>query len=238
MSGFYKMDKRKPIDHETLATKATAVLRNMIITGECPQGAKITEVSLAEAIGVSRACIREAFISLEKEGLLIKVQNHYTQVIQFSPKDAEDICELRIAVETMALRHCIDNKTLDLEKLGKKADALIDYNTQITDENVIDWLEEDMSFHHDLVRGSENMRALKVWEGWSNQVVAMLYMAHRINPNLISPSDNHRDIVKAIRLADFEEGARLIQSHIQNSIESIKRAIAIQDTRANRPAKP
>lgn len=235
MGKYFEISKREPIAHETLATKATAVLRDMIIAGEFPPGAKITEVSLAEAIGVSRACMREAFIRLEREGLLTKVQNHYTQVVRFTAADVDEICELRISIETMALRKCIDNKSLDIDQLSQKAARLVGSMNMESDDSVIDWLEDDMAFHHEIVAAAGNRRALRFWESLSNQVVAMLYMTHRIHPELISrPTDTHVIIIQAIRQDDYEQAANLLQKHITAAIAWIKEAVESQQPTAER----
>ena len=230
---YKKLDQRKPIEHETLAKKATAVIRNMIITGELPPGVKITEFSLADAIGVSRACIREALIILEQEGLLTKVQNHYTQIVRFSENDVDEIYELRLVIETMALRKCIEDKTLNLQHLNQRLDKLSHPNSLKSEEQVIDWLEEDMAFHRDIVTASGNNRAVKLWESLSNQVIAMPYRAYRIHQELISSStDTHGKIIQAVMQGDSDEAVKRLQSHITTSIDWVKKAIALQEQAA------
>jgi DNA-binding GntR family transcriptional regulator len=227
---YFKVSKRKPIERETLAGKATVALRNMIITGEFPPAAKITEISLAEAIGVSRACIREAVITLEQEGLLTKVQNHYTQVVQFSASDVDEICELRLAIETMALRKSMARRNLNLERLDQHVQQLIDSMNLKSSDTIIHWLEDDMAFHREIVAAAGNQRVLVFWESLSNQVVAMLYMAHRIHPELIArPTDTHAQIVRAIRQDDPDEATRLLQEHITSSVSWVKLAVAFRD---------
>ena len=233
MDRYFKVNKRKPIERATLAGRATDALRNMIITGEFPPGARITETSLAEAIGVSRACIREAVITLEQEGLLTKVQNHYTQVVQFTSADVDEICELRLAIEAMALRKCIDCRCLDLEKMDQHVHSLIDFMRFDSGDHVISWLKDDMAFHREIVAAAGNRRMLDFWEGLSNQVVAMLYMAHRINPKLITgPTDTHGKILEAIRQDNYARAKELLQEHIKSAVSWVKLAVTSHDRTA------
>lgn len=226
MDQYFKVSRRRPLERETLAEKAKVALRNMIIAGEFPPAAKITEINLAEAIGVSRVCIREAIIALEQEGLLKKIQNHSTQVVRFTAADVEEICELRLAIETNALQKCITQKTLDLEQMDDLVHRLNDSSASQSDHTVISWLEDDMAFHREIMTAAGNRRALSFWESLSNQVVAMLYMAHRVHPEMIaSPHDTHGQIMQAIRRGDISESARLLQEHITASVDWVQQAV-------------
>jgi DNA-binding GntR family transcriptional regulator len=230
MDRYFKVSKRTPIERDTLAGKTTAALRNMIISGEFPPAAKITENSLAEAIGVSRSCIRESVITLEQEGLLTKVQNHYTQVVQFTTADVDEICELRLAIESLALKKCIESRSLDLEKMDKHVHNLVDSINLDSEDNVIGWLKGDMDFHREIVSSAGNQRMLAFWESLSNQVVAMLYMAQRMNPGLIaSPTNTHAQILTAIRQNDYPQAKRLLQEHIMASVSWVRQAVSFRE---------
>ncbi len=70
-----KTGKSAPlIERHLLSAKAAEVLRDKIIKGEFPQGQKLIEEELSGMLGVSRACIREAVMQLENEGLIVRTQ--------------------------------------------------------------------------------------------------------------------------------------------------------------------
>src|SRR3990167_2037556 len=52
------------------SVKAQLRLREMILAGELPGGARIAELAIVERLGVSRTPIRAALMRLEQEGLL------------------------------------------------------------------------------------------------------------------------------------------------------------------------
>ena len=52
------------------AVKAQLRLREMILAGQLPAGARIAELAIVERLGVSRTPIRAALMRLEQEGLL------------------------------------------------------------------------------------------------------------------------------------------------------------------------
>src|SRR3954462_13203835 len=86
------------------AVKAQLRLREMILAGELPGGARIAELTLVERLGVSRTPIRSALMRLEQEGLLEALPNGGYAVHTFSERDVSDAIELRGTMEGLAAR--------------------------------------------------------------------------------------------------------------------------------------
>ena len=86
------------------AIKAQLRLREMVLAGELPGGARIAELSLVEKLGVSRTPIRAALMRLEQEGLLCRLPGGGYAVRTFSETDVADAIELRGTMEGLAAR--------------------------------------------------------------------------------------------------------------------------------------
>ncbi len=86
------------------SVKAQLRLREMILAGELPGGARIAEMALVEKLGVSRTPIRSALMRLEQEGLLAALPNGGYAVRTFSERDVSDAIELRGTVEGLLAR--------------------------------------------------------------------------------------------------------------------------------------
>ena len=86
------------------AIKAQLRLREMILAGELPGGARIAELSIVEKLGVSRTPIRAALMRLEQEGLLESLPNGGYAVRTFSERDVSEAIELRGTVEGLSAR--------------------------------------------------------------------------------------------------------------------------------------
>ena len=84
--------------------KAQLRLREMILAGELPAGARIAELAIVEKLGVSRTPIRAALVRLEQEGLLQALPNGGFAVRTFSERDVSDAIEMRGTVEGLAAR--------------------------------------------------------------------------------------------------------------------------------------
>jgi len=81
------------------AVKAQLQLRELILAGAIPAGARIAELTLVELLGMSRTPIRAALIRLEQEGLLQALPHGGYAVRTFSEAEVADAIELRGTVE-------------------------------------------------------------------------------------------------------------------------------------------
>jgi DNA-binding GntR family transcriptional regulator len=86
-------------------------LRHAIITGELAPGAVATQMQLAEQFGVSRTPLREALRMLELEGLIVREPNARFRIAELSLDDIEQLCVIRISLETAAVRITVPQLT-------------------------------------------------------------------------------------------------------------------------------
>jgi len=86
----------------SLAESATTLLARAIFIGHFQPGHHLTEVQLAEELGLSRAMLREAFRTLAAEGLIEIRRNQGAYVIQPSADDIEQMSVFRAVNEGLA----------------------------------------------------------------------------------------------------------------------------------------
>lgn len=91
-------------DLRTHAGRALVELRKQILSGELPGGTRLYEVSLAEALEISRTPVREAMARLAEEGLLERVAGGGFAVRSFTFADVIDAIEIRGVLEGTAAR--------------------------------------------------------------------------------------------------------------------------------------
>ena len=89
---------------DSAQVRAQLQLREMILAGELPGGARIAELAIVERLGVSRTPIRAALMRLEQEGLLEALPNGGYAVRIFSEHDVSDAIELRGTIEGLSAR--------------------------------------------------------------------------------------------------------------------------------------
>ncbi|MGI9371408.1 MAG: GntR family transcriptional regulator, partial [Hyphomicrobiales bacterium] len=87
------------------------VVRKDIVTGALQGGHKLGQENLAKRFSVSRMPVREALRQLEAEGLVRFHPNKSAVVVPASIADLREISQMRIAAETLALRHALPELT-------------------------------------------------------------------------------------------------------------------------------
>ena len=88
----------------SVADRVAAELRQQLADGVLLPGARLTESTIAEDLGVSRNTVREAFAELAAERLVVRQPNRGVFVASLAPGDIRDVYTVRRAVEVAALR--------------------------------------------------------------------------------------------------------------------------------------
>lgn len=84
--------------------RAVLELRELIHSGAVAPGERLSELDMAERLGLSRTPIRAALARLEQEGLLIQLASGGYAARAFSEADVRDAIELRGVLEGAAAR--------------------------------------------------------------------------------------------------------------------------------------
>ena len=86
----------------TLRGRAHEILRSQLLAGGLTPGQRVNEVQMAAELGISRGTLREAIRRLEQEGMFISIPHRGTFVRRFTPREAEELQEVRLSLETTA----------------------------------------------------------------------------------------------------------------------------------------
>jgi DNA-binding GntR family transcriptional regulator len=108
--------KLQPIDvaeGKIAATQVHAHLRQMILDGTVPPGTVLSQVQLAQEIGVSRTPLREALRMLQEEGLVQAEYNHRMRVADIDIGELESVYASRIMLESLAISLTVPCLTQD-----------------------------------------------------------------------------------------------------------------------------
>src|SRR5207302_10747632 len=88
-------------------------IERMILAGDFAAGAKLNEVAVAALLGVSRGPVREAFRALEESGLVRLEKNRGVFVRQISVAEADEIYEVRAALDEFVGRRLAQTASID-----------------------------------------------------------------------------------------------------------------------------
>jgi DNA-binding GntR family transcriptional regulator len=89
-------------DTLSLAERAYRRLRDSIVQGALPAGSRVSERSLATALGISAQPVREALRRLEQDGMVVTLPRRGTVVAEFGPDRQAEMGRIRAALEGAA----------------------------------------------------------------------------------------------------------------------------------------
>ena len=135
-------------------------LRQAILKGELKPGERLMEIALAERLGVSRTPIREAMRKLEQEGLVVMIPRRGAQVANITEKDLNDVLEVRIALENVAIEKACARMTE--EEMRRLWLAAKEFEHTIAEGNLVKLAEADVAFHEVIYQASDNKRLIQV----------------------------------------------------------------------------
>jgi DNA-binding GntR family transcriptional regulator len=123
-----------PIARESVEDRVAETLRDLIVTGQLPEGTPLVQRDLAERLGVSQTPVRLGLVELERVGLVEIGENGRASVSRLTREDFEEISAARLGLEGLAARlgaAAVGPAELErmraglreLERLGREADV-------------------------------------------------------------------------------------------------------------------
>lgn len=130
---------------ETVAERSAAVLRRQILDRELLPGTPVTEEAMAQALGVSRATVREALGALAGEGLLTR--DSKTRVLQVTTLTRAEVQEIYVARRLLELAGVQAAATASEQALQELARTVDDMAAAVAAEDLSALVEADTRCH-------------------------------------------------------------------------------------------
>ena len=202
-----------------------AFVKERILDGGYPGGELLSEGEVAEALGVSRTPVREAFLLLEAEGLMRLYPKRGALVVPVSPDEVRDVMETRMLVE----RHAADRLARrggDAAPVIEDLRGLIARQERLLDEgDLTGFVAADRGFHHTIVAAAGNAILTRISDSLRDRQRRMVAATVTRDPELPRRFvAEHRGILEAIERGDADEAARLVEAHLESSRSRIEQA--------------
>ena len=202
-------------------------LRQAILKGELKPGERLMEIALAERLGVSRTPIREAMRKLEQEGLVVMIPRRGAQVANITEKDLNDVLEVRIALENVAIEKACARMTE--EEMRRLWLAAKEFEHTIAEGNLVKLAEADVAFHEVIYQASDNKRLIQVLNNMREQIYRyrVEYLKEDESRNRLVKE--HEKITRAIKERDVKAAQELSFEHLENQRMGIIQAIRAEE---------
>ena len=227
------------IAHPTIALLQTsslvsvvhAELEQMILSGRLAPGEKLTELTIAAKLGISRGPLREAFRMLEEAGLVRITKNRGVFVRDIPVEEAIEIFDLRAAMDELVGRKLAENITpAQVREIRGMVDAM---EKAVKEKDTYHYHLLNLKFHDRLVELAGNSKLSAIYR----KLIKELSLFRRLNleDGWLMPisASEHRQIVKAIASGDPDAAGKAMFSHVMDSKErtiahNLRRQLQVQ----------
>jgi DNA-binding GntR family transcriptional regulator len=198
--------------YRTNSVMVTDVLREAILSGALKSGQTLRQDELAAKFELSRIPIREALRQLEGEGLVTFYPHRGAVVSTLSQEELQEMCEIRIALETLALRLALPH--LD-EEILKRAEDILDSFEDDGGDIAGQWSAVNWQFHSTLYAPANRPRLLSMIQTLHTQIDRYLRMHLTLLQYREKGEKEHRQILEACRQQDTAQAVELLEQHIR-----------------------
>lgn len=191
--------------------RLAAILRKAILSGELKNGQELSLTELAEQFNVSRTPVREAFQTLEQEGLLQLRMNRGAIVKGIDEKFIEDHFDMRILLEGEAAFRAAERGMDVSGLLEEQTRAEIQFLTMNPD----DYNKYNQDLHVAIWKAADNQKLFDYLTGlWNGPSIGRSVepVEHRAKS-----IQEHGHILRCIKWKQAEDARTAMREHIQRS---------------------
>ena len=213
------------LQQNSLAMLVQRELERRILGGELKPGSKLNEADIAGTLGVSRGPVREAFRALDQSGLVRTEKNRGVFVRQVSLDEANDIYEVRAALEGLIGR--LAAKRIRPEQLEKIRAVVKRMHAAGRSLDAEAYYALNVEFHDRLATAAGNRTLHDKYRRIVNELD--LYRRETLlrgAENIPLSTRDHEAIVNAVAKGDEKLAERLLFDHVIDSRERLHKALA------------
>jgi DNA-binding GntR family transcriptional regulator len=184
-------------------------------------GELLTEGEVADALGMSRTPVREAFLRLESEGLLRLYPKRGALVVPVSAREVEAVMETRALVERFAFARAIERGT---DVTGAMREAIARQEEHAGAGALDDFVAADRAFHTVPVAAAGNEILTALYDSLRDRQQRMGLAALQREPRRLGEIlDEHRGLTDAIESGEVETTLALLDEHLHGTLVLLRR---------------
>ena len=199
-------------------------LKAMIITGQLPPGARVTENELATRLKVSRTPVREALNRMERDGLVERRPHQGYAVKEFGIRMFREAFEVRELLDGYATELATAKITAAekqrLKDMVRECERLADLPDR-SREDMFQELQVGMDIHRAIAEISGNEMLCGLLNGILDKCQHFVWMELIWLDEWQAAREDHAAIVDAICKGDAKRASELARRHIRESRTNI-----------------
>jgi DNA-binding GntR family transcriptional regulator len=185
-------------------------VRDAILDAELKPGETMSQVVLADELGVSRTPLREALRMLQGEGLVEARPNRRVRVAPVSVRDLEELYAVRVALEAQAVRLAVPRMTP--EHIARLEGSIAEMAHYTEEHDMRRWLIPHAEYHRRLTElAGERFEGLLTQLYDHAERYRRLHIGYGASAWAIA---DHREILDAVKSGDVRHTAALLAGHL------------------------
>jgi DNA-binding GntR family transcriptional regulator len=215
-----------PMEYRTKEEQVADYLREGIISGRLPRGARLKQTEIAQELKISITPVREALKLLEAEGYLSSDSYRGATVAPFDVEASTEILKLRITLETQLVESAVRNITTDqiaeLRELARQFEEAAIANDSTAARGI------NYRFHrrmYDFAKLPKTLHFVQVlWAQYPFDVI------NRISGRALRAAKEHSELLKNVIEGDSAGAMLTMRRHIETGWNELRESMP--------PAKP
>ena len=198
-------------------------LRDYVVEGNIPEGARVPERQLCEMFGISRTPLREALKVLAAEGLIELLPNRGARVRQLGKQDLEELFDVMAGLESLAGRLACE--AITDEEIGAIERLHYEMYGHYLHRDMHSYFQVNQRIHESIVAAARNETLRSAYANFAGRIRRVRYSANfaRERQRWAEAMREHEAILDAIRHRAGSELSDVLFHHLRN-----KRAAAIE----------
>ena len=202
----------------SISTQLYHHLRGAVVRGELHPGQALSESEIARQYATSRQPVREAFIKLAEERLVVILPQRGTFVVKISVADVLDARFVREAIEVAVAQEAATKATPAAIKAMRQ---VIERQKHIAHGHNEEFLALDEEFHRTLALSVGRAHAWRVIESIKAQMDRIRYLSLDDATPIPLIIEQHTRMVDGIEAGDPTAAAAATRSHLREMIVSL-----------------
>ncbi|OON42032.1 hypothetical protein BTJ39_02435 [Izhakiella australiensis] len=209
-------------DREPVVNLVYRELRQAILQGSFPPGARLVETKLAEKLNVSRTPVREAVLKLQSEGLVKRVPGKGLQVQDTRAKISEVLIirqALEVAAARLACHSGSDEELAEIMRYAQEGQDAIYRGIALRERSTL-----DRQFHMQLAQASHSQRLISLIEEFYAYSFTELTPSSDHQESVLL-QEQHMALANALSRRDADQAESAIRTHLTTVLQFIRSRI-------------
>lgn len=202
--------------------RALDYVKSRVLTGAFAGGELISEGEVANALGMSRTPVREAFLQLEAAGLLRLYPKRGALVVPVSPDEVRGVLEARLVLEDFAVGAVVQRGQQAGAALYERLSAELQRQRDAAaGSRLADFLESDRAFHQLTLDAAGNSILAGFYSTLRDRQMRMIGESARDGQRLVNIIGEHERIAAALRDGDRDVAREAVRAHLASTTRAL-----------------